>query len=226
MHMAQGMAHIHNMYLRCLNAIYQQAPYISNAADIKDFLTLLGHLHDMILHHHDVEEERFFPALEALAGNTGKMAENVAQHRAFEAGLAAIDKYARNTNPENYDSAKLRSLIDDFAPTLREHLTDEIPTLLALSDCDSIELKRVWKDSRDYAKSSGVIAVQIPFMIGTYDVTYEGKAVSDVEMPWFVSVLNKLVLNRKYTGCWRFLPCDWNSRPRPLAFGPKDEKDK
>ncbi len=33
---------------------------------------------------------------------------------------------------ETYDGAKLRALIDSFMPVLREHLSDEIDTLLAL----------------------------------------------------------------------------------------------
>lgn len=60
---AQQMTHLHNCILRILNAIYNQAPYVTSPADIKDFLALVGHWHDELEHHHMVEEECFFPKI-------------------------------------------------------------------------------------------------------------------------------------------------------------------
>lgn len=221
LYMAQGMAHLHNMILRGLNSIHQQAPYVSSPTDIADFLTFTNHWVTQLSHHHHVEETKFFPDLEALTGES--MQPNVEQHRAFEKGLEELGSWAKSTTPSSYSSTTLRSIISSFGPTLRTHLADEIPTLLALSPYDSTALKKIWNAAGNHAKRTGEVSVAVPMMAGTYDVTYEGGAVSDVGLPWIVGVLNGWVFSRKYAGAWRFLPCDGYGRPRALAFGPKEE---
>jgi len=216
--MAQGMAHLHNMVIRGLNSIYQQAPYVKKEQDVTDFLTFVGHWVDGLEHHHHTEEEKFFPDLEKLTGES--MEPNVEQHRAFEAGLEELGAWAKSTTASTYDSAKLRAVIDSFGPVLRTHLGDEITTLLALKNYDSAALKNIWQAAGNYAKRTGTINVVVPMFSGTYDVTYEGGAVSDVGLPWIVGVLNGWIFSRKYAGAWRFLPCDGYGKPRPLAFGP------
>jgi len=214
------MAQLHNMLIRSLNAIYRQAPYVKQPQDIKDFIQFVALWHEMLVHHHETEEKVFFPELEKLAGVS--MEENVEQHAAFEQGLAALDAWAKSTTPETYSAPKLLALIDALGPVLTVHLADEIPSLLALSSHDSAALKKAWIKSGEYARSSGPVTVGVPMMIGSFDSTYEGGAVvpDDLAFPWFINVLNSWVFCRKYAGAWRFLPCDWNKKPRPLAFGP------
>jgi hemerythrin-like domain-containing protein len=218
--MAQGMAHLHNIILRAMNSTYQQAPYVKEAKDIQDLIQFVTIWHDFLEHHHETEEIAFFPALEKLTG--GSMENNIAQHRAFEAGLAAIQQWTKNTTSKNYDAAHLRALLLDLGPVLQTHLSDEIETLLALrSFDDSDALKKVWTAAGDYAKAHGEVTVQVPFIVGSYDQTYEGGAVSDLQFPWVLTLLNSWVFSRKHAGAWRFLPCDWSGKPRALAFVPK-----
>jgi hemerythrin-like domain-containing protein len=235
-HIAQEMTHLHNVILRVLNSIYQQAPHIKDVRDIKDFLQFVKAWHDQLLHHHDVEEAVFFPDIEKLTGQPGLMEGNVAQHDTFEEGLKEIGLYATETIPEEYSSEKLLSIIDSFGHVLQEHLNDEIETLKQLKDYDSNALKQIWKKSGDYAKSSGesvshvssirssradlLQAISLPIMIGGFDVEYEGRAKSELLPPFFVLWLNDLVFSRKYAGAWRFLPCNSRGKRRPLPFMP------
>ena len=69
--MAHEMSHLHNMIIRGLNAIWQLAPQVTADGDIHDFLQFCLHWHDVLMHHHDTEEEIFFPAIEALVGKPG-----------------------------------------------------------------------------------------------------------------------------------------------------------
>lgn len=54
---------------------------------------------------------------------------------AFLPGLDTYKEYLNScsTKPETFLGKQLISIIDSFAPTLFTHLSDEIPTLLALS---------------------------------------------------------------------------------------------
>jgi hemerythrin-like domain-containing protein len=153
--MAREMTHIHNMILRSLNSIYQQAPYVHELEDIKDLLQFTKLWHDNLEHHHDTEEKIFFPDLEKLTGKVGIMDGNIEQHQAFEPGLIVVGKYATETLPQNYDAEHLRAIIDSFAPILAEHLHDEIDTLMGLKEYPSASLMKAWQRSGDYAKSTG-----------------------------------------------------------------------
>jgi hemerythrin-like domain-containing protein len=153
-HIAQEMTHIHNIILRLLNSIYQQAPHVKNTKDIQDFLQFVKAWHEQLKHHHDTEEAVFFPAIEKLTAQPGLMDGNVAQHDAFVPGLKAVGEYAVNTSAEDYQADKLRSIIDSFGHILQEHLNDEIETLKRLKEYDSDALKQIWKKSGDYAKAT------------------------------------------------------------------------
>lgn len=64
----------------------------------------------------------------------GLLDPNVEQHRAFGPGLKASDDYIASVKgaEQKYNAAKVRSLLDLFAPMLVEHLNAEIPTIKAL----------------------------------------------------------------------------------------------
>lgn len=153
-YIAQQMVHLHNCILRLLNSIYNQALHVRSPDDIRDFLAYVNHWHDELLHHHMVEEEFFFPALEALNGQKGSMEGNVAQHDAFEPGLEALGKYAASTGVEEYDGHKLRAIIDSFGEILSKHLADEIPTLLKLEACDDKEVRKVWAETTKFVQKT------------------------------------------------------------------------
>ncbi|KAE8551853.1 hypothetical protein TMatcc_001841 [Talaromyces marneffei ATCC 18224] len=63
------------------------------------------------------------------------MDEDLEQHRAFIVGFRAVKSYLDSVaeTPRRFSGAELISLLDDFAPQLHHHLTDEIPRMVALS---------------------------------------------------------------------------------------------
>ena len=96
-------------------------------------------------HHHDMEEQGFFPSIERLSGVEGLMAQNYEQHKAFTPGFEDFDKYVRSTNPSEYDGMMVRQLVEAFAEPLTKHLHEEIDTLRALNKYDSKEVREAYK---------------------------------------------------------------------------------
>jgi hypothetical protein len=66
------------MFLRMLNAIHCQAPYVK-PEDHHDFLGYTTCLFLAIKYHHEGEEQMFFPAVEKLSGESGIMEKNVSE---------------------------------------------------------------------------------------------------------------------------------------------------
>ena len=135
----------HNNMLRALNSIHQQAIHVTSATDIRDLLTYARHWCSWLEEHHEGEEKIFFPQLETETGVKGLMATNVAQHHAFLPGLERMERYVKETQPEQYDGHALRAIMDEFGPTLTEHLSDEIQTLLELEKFDAKKLREIYE---------------------------------------------------------------------------------
>jgi hypothetical protein len=104
--------------------------------------------------HHEGEETVFFPRVETATGVKGIMEVNIEQHHAFHVPLEIWKQYAEacKNGSEKFDAAKFRSLIDAFAPILTTHLTDEIPTLLALDK---------YENKKDIVKAWGAFDVWV-----------------------------------------------------------------
>ena len=143
----------HNTFFRALNAIYQQAPHIApGTQQAADFLNYCCIAFEFIHHHQIGEEHIYFPEIEKATGIPGLMDANLAQHQTMEAGLEKFRKYAENTRKEDFNSAELLSIIDNFAPAFEKHNHDEIQTILNLHDkIDSQALKKIatkfWKEA-------------------------------------------------------------------------------
>jgi len=138
-HLAVEMVLVHNMLLRGINSIYRQAVAVERTPErVRDFVGYAAVWADTVEEHHGGEETVVFPELERRLGLPGLMDGNVAQHRAFHAGLEAYAAYtaAVLAGDEVYDGVRFRALIDSFMPVLREHLSDEIDTLLRLDEHD------------------------------------------------------------------------------------------
>jgi hemerythrin-like domain-containing protein len=128
------MANVHNTFIRTLNTIYLQAPYITTPSLAADFFQYCRSLGSLLYLHHSQEEAVLFPALEKLAGKEGIMEVNVHQHDEFQPKLAEFNTYVETTKPEDYSAERVKELIDRFAPALTTHLADEIPTLMLLRE--------------------------------------------------------------------------------------------
>lgn len=131
-YVASHMANVHNTFIRTLNTIYLQAPYITTPGLAADFFQYCRSLGSLLYLHHSQEEAVLFPKLEKLAGQLGLMEVNVHQHDEFQPRLAEFNEYVETTKPADYSSEKIKELIDAFAPALMKHLADEIPTLMGL----------------------------------------------------------------------------------------------
>lgn len=222
-HAASEMTHVHNVIIRGVNSIYLQAPNVRNPSDIKDFLHFVTLWGNFVDRHHETEEESIFPDLETFTGEKGLMQHSVDQHQAFHSGLQKLKDYASSTAPEDYSSDKLKSIIDGFGPTLQEHLVEEIDALLALKKYDSDGLIKVWKVSevkaRAKTRSTGAAKEEVfPFALGLADTTYEGGIHSFPPVPFFIPYIVHYLFSYKHAGTWRFAPCDFWGKPRPLQF--------
>src|ERR1700761_8703945 len=142
--MAMEMISAHNGFIRGINALLLQGPNVSQPSDIADILFYGETWEAMISHHHDVEERILFPGMQEFTGKKDIMADNIEQHAAFHGRLQAFGKYCRETKPEQWKWAEMKAIIDGFMPTLYEHLTAEIPSLLALREYDDAGLQKVW----------------------------------------------------------------------------------
>jgi len=131
-YVASHMANVHNTFIRTLNTIYLQAPYITTPSLAADFFQYCRSLGSLLYLHHTQEEAVLFPKWEKLSGQKGLMDVNVHQHELFQPKLAEFNTYVETTKPEDYSAEKMKELIDAFAPALVTHLTDEIPTIMAL----------------------------------------------------------------------------------------------
>ena len=96
-------------------------------------------------HHHDAEEENFFPNIAKISAVPGIMDHNKEQHRAFTPGFELFQGYASTCAPKDYDGMRLRSLIEGFADPLTQHLLDEVETLRALDKYDSQRVRQAYK---------------------------------------------------------------------------------
>lgn len=150
--LTKDMALVHNLVLRGLNAAYHQCLAVSpGTAEARDFLIWNQCLFEFLKSHHDMEEEHLFPALEDLTGKPGSMANNVREHKDFEASLLQYRDYVFETDPESYDGARLKSLIDAFGPLVEKHLHNEIVPMYDLHVTDSEALRALWKRvEKDY----------------------------------------------------------------------------
>jgi hemerythrin-like domain-containing protein len=161
-YIANEMAFAHNAMLRGLNSIYLQAPNIHEAHDIADFLFFVKSWAGWVSHHHVLEEEQMFPGFEKVIGQTGFLEGNVNQHHVFQPALKRMLAYGSNTKPADYDASTLRGIIEEMAPALREHLSDEIQSLLSMRPYDSAALLKVYKECEAEAgKQDKVSPVQL-----------------------------------------------------------------
>lgn len=135
------MTIVHNVLLRGINAIYNQASNVTTKGSSKDKLDFANFAHqwgDMITEHHHVEEEVLFPEINEMTKTPGLMDTNVQEHQVFHAGLVKFLEYLKTvkSGEQEFDGEKLKGIVDGFMPQLRDHLEHEIDTLVDLSRWD------------------------------------------------------------------------------------------
>lgn len=165
------MANAHNVLIRGLNAIVNQAPYVPtanepgyNKKDVADLLSYVASWVKMVNHHHDTEETCIFPELEKFTGKPSLMDTALHQHEAFQQGMHRLLTYSSTTEPEKYtwsSEGGMKEIIDSFSHELISHLNDEIETFLSFKDLDSGGLRACWDRGEDYAKKTGNISMMV-----------------------------------------------------------------
>ncbi|KAI0022981.1 hypothetical protein F4780DRAFT_777106 [Xylariomycetidae sp. FL0641] len=212
---ATEMAHAHNVFIRGLNAIVQQAPHVPSSSDdnykASDVKDLLFYVHAWV-------KMKF-------SGEVGIMDTPKHEHELFHGGMEKLLAYAAATKPEEYrweGPGGLKEIIDSFAEHLMSHLYAEVDVLMGLDRLDSTGLRKMWDKAEALAKQTGNLGMLydvFPCVLGTADKTYEGGNTFP-PLPWVMPYLVKYWFAAG-NGAWRFNPCDWWGQPRPLAFVPR-----
>ncbi|CAJ2501273.1 Uu.00g041260.m01.CDS01 [Anthostomella pinea] len=231
-HCASEMTHSHNVIIRGLNAIIQQAPHVPdstdpsyNAQDVNDLLFYTQSWAKMLAQHHSVEETYIFPDLKKLSGDSFMMDDALHQHELFHDGLEKLLAYVSSTEPGDYRRdapGGMKDIIDSFSKDLTDHLYAEIDEILGMGNLDSAGLRQVWDQAEKVAKANGNLGMLydvFPCVLGCADKTCEGGntfpplpgVVLYAVKYWFASG----------NGAWRFNPCDLWGQPRPLTFVPQ-----
>lgn len=135
------MTMVHNCLLRGINAIYNQAPGVTTRGSHKDkldFVNFAIQWSGMIASHHETEENMLFPEIDDMTKTPGLMDANVNEHKLFHAGLDEFLGYVKSVKEceKDFDGEELRRIVDGFMPMLRDHLENEIDTLVGLSKWD------------------------------------------------------------------------------------------
>ncbi|KAL7275243.1 hypothetical protein RUND412_001831 [Rhizina undulata] len=217
---ATHMALVHNVILRTLNSIYLQAPNVLP----EDITAFIGYCQcwSAFLHvHHDGEESHFFENIAQATGDKNVMQSNVEQHKLFATGLAEFDAYLKSIlkSPESFSGARLNGIIDEFGPSLSQHLTDEIPTILNLREYgkEKVPIKKISADEAKHSMGGADKKRVLALFVMNLDLTFEGGIhKSFPPVPWIAWVMLKWVFtwpNRKY---WKFSSCDRHGNPREL----------
>ena len=159
LHVVAEMANAHNVLIRGLNAFYNQAPFVHIPRDVSDLMLYIAAWADTVHHHHHLEETLFFPDVEAAAKEASQVFDvrvNLEQHQDFDSKMADMVEWVKSVSDgkATYDSGQLRKMIDGFAPTLVQHLHDEINTLLVLEKCDAGKLRKAIKRVGDESAKS------------------------------------------------------------------------
>lgn len=168
------MAHAHNVLIRGLNAILQQAPHVAvstkknyNKQDIKDLLFYVHSWTKTVDHHHWVEETFIFGEIEKVSGKPGLMAEPKSQHEAFHGGIERLSAYASATKPDEFQwegPGGMKEIIDSFSQHLTDHLYAEIDTILGLKFMDSQALNNIWDQAEKVAQQAGNLGMLVSSM--------------------------------------------------------------
>ncbi|OWP05231.1 hypothetical protein B2J93_7973 [Marssonina coronariae] len=222
---ARYMAQTHNTIFRALNSIYHHAPLVSpGTAEAASLLAYCVITYEFMHHHQVVEEQVYFPAIEAASGITGLMNENVTQHLAMELGMEAFRRYAENTRQGGYSGEKLRELIMGFKEAYEKHQHEEIATILELGGkVNSAVMKECDMLFRNEAERQSDVYKAAPFVLSAQDSTFVFD--SSTSHPYlynnrisrfFIPIFVYYCMYGRHASAWAFAPSTVRGEPKPL----------
>ncbi|KAF2718713.1 hypothetical protein K431DRAFT_287448 [Polychaeton citri CBS 116435] len=124
-------------------------------------------------HHHDAEEQEYFPSIELISGVQGLMERSIEQHRAYKPEFDEFQVYSKTFKLSDYDGQKIRDLIETFAEPLSRHLNEEIDTLRALDVYDSGRIRQAYRRLEKMLVDTDNYRIA-PLVFGTADRGFEG----------------------------------------------------
>ncbi|KAF7558992.1 hypothetical protein G7046_g5183 [Stylonectria norvegica] len=215
--LAAEMTLVHNVFLRGINAVYNQCVNVAargSAKDKLDFAHFAGQWGVLITEHHDMEEAEIFPDINDMTGVPGLMDANVEEHSAFHDGLEKYTEYtdAVKSGTTELDGEKLRNMIDSFMPILRTHLANEIHTLVALEKyadkCDWGEwfMKKTGDIAGKAMRISHYRTEIFPLAIILHDKTFDGGVWQKFPpIPWIVTLMLRWLFMNTHKDWWSTL---------------------
>jgi hypothetical protein len=140
---------------------------------------------------------------------------------AFLPPLAAYKSYLTSTSktPQKFSGVHLNTLIDAFAPTLFDHLTEEISSLVSLSRFgeNKLPLNSIWEPISRKAGSEVAMTGPLVFFFLNVDLDYEdGMWRNWPPIPGPVRFVLFRVLAWKNKGWWRFASCGYDGKMKKL----------
>jgi hypothetical protein len=151
--------------------------------------------------------------------------------RATDAFHGGIEEYATYLSSlkgkeTTFSGAHLRSIIDSFGPTLHQHLSDEILSLLSLSKYgDKVHLNKLW-DKQSIGQFNFHSAVtRVPFYLTNLDRTFEGGMWKDFpKVPGIAKYIMGNWVSGLNSGYWKFASCTWRGQPKELYVSDRLEE--
>ncbi|KAM5360236.1 hypothetical protein ACJZ2D_013893 [Fusarium nematophilum] len=221
--LAAEMTIVHNLLLRGINSVHNQAVNVGARGMDKDKLGFANYAYtwgDVLTEHHETEEAMIFPDIEKITEVPGLMEGSVSEHHAFHQGLLQYREYLdqiRGGGAE-YDGQRL-------AATMHHHLVHEVEALVALDKHeDKIDWARWFKKTIDAIvskdmKDSRFRTDLFPMTMVLHDKSFEGGAWGTFPpVPWLVLVVLRWMFMTARKEWWRFASCDYNSLPQELPF--------
>ncbi|KAK8115960.1 hypothetical protein PG984_012462 [Apiospora sp. TS-2023a] len=234
-HIANETAHTYNAMFRGINSIFLQAPFVTAAQDVSDFLFLAHCLGCWIAQHHKTLYSRVYPKYEAIFGQPGALAASSPsqpeeEDLSFLPVLEALICYAAETQsqPQTYDSAVLLGLLDNLAPGLHAHAFAQIVKAISMetlcgepgtpgAERRAVGLLNAWRTLDAEAGAAPERPSVLPMLVRLRDTTFEGGN----DWPRLPILAVHAIADRlspAHAGSWRFLPCNVWGKPKELPF--------
>jgi len=210
---AINMAAAHNMFIQGINAMFHHGPTVKEDK-LEPFMCFCLTLLETIHHHHSLEEEFYFPAMEEKLGK-GTLSGNVKEHEEFVPKLEALEEWCKKVQKGEvvYDSNVFLGMVESFADTMVAHMTHEPQTLnrdIMREKFTMAELKALDKEFMKHALASIDYYKALPFSL----------VCGNPSTPWFPPLPAPLKwatrwwFVRRYREAWEFGPLDLSGNER------------
>ncbi|KAK7942718.1 uncharacterized protein PG986_011831 [Apiospora aurea] len=233
-HIANEAAHTYNAMFRGINSIFLQAPFVTAAKDVSDFLFLAHCLGCWIAQHHNTLYSGVYPKYEAVLGRpgalTGPSPSQSKEDMSFIPLLEALINYAAETQaqPQTYDPSVLLGILEDLAPGLHAHAFAQIVKAIGMvslcgepgspaAEARAVALLNAWRALDAEAAAAADRPLVLPMLVRLRDTTFEGGN----DWPRLPVLAVHVVADRlspAHAGSWRFLPCTIWGKPQELPF--------